>query len=77
MHVSPSKRPKAHNDLSFGSRAGKIREKGKDGAERVVGEREVTFAPGKKKKKAVVELQKPDRRKDERRSASGNVMRGM
>jgi len=75
MHVVLSKKPQKAKDRSFGSRA----ERGKTTkpqTARVVGEREITFAPEKKVKPQRAEV--VGVRKDKgRRSASGNVLRSM
>ncbi|KAF2680899.1 WD40 repeat-like protein [Lentithecium fluviatile CBS 122367] len=68
-------------DKTFGSRVSKLKERkalGAGGTTTVVGEREISFLPEKKSKKRVDDAQgqRHDRKKD-RRSASGNVFRGM
>ena len=75
MHVSSSKRPSQTRDRSFGSRA--ERSKGtKLNTSKVVGEREITFAPERKSKTEKVDS--TEKRRDKgRRSASGNVFRSM
>lgn len=77
MRVTSSKKPQQARDLSFGSRA-KQSKPAKTNASMVVGEREITFAPGRKKKAQKVENTRTDQRRDKgRRSASGNVFRNM
>lgn len=75
MRVTSSKRPQQAKDRSFGSRPERNKT-GKTSVSRVVGEREITFAPEKKSKVAKVEPAE-GRRDKERRSASGNVFRSM
>ena len=81
MRVSSSKTPRTNRDQSFGSRIEKVRDRLHNGSgkgENVVGARQITVEPERRKKKQVVEVQRVDRRKDkDRRSASGNVMRGL
>lgn len=77
MRVTSSKKPQQARDLSFGSRA-KQSKPAKTNASTVVGEREITFAPGRKNKAQKVEHRGADQRRDKgRRSASGNVLRNM
>lgn len=77
MRVTSSKKPQQARDLSFGSRA-KQSKRAKTNASTVVGEREITFAPERKKKAQKVENTRTDQRRDKgRRSASGNVFRNM
>ena len=79
MQVTSSKKPQQAKDRSFGSRAERSKA-AKPSVGRVVGEREITFAPEKKQKKGQVpELPSGNRREKEkgRRSASGNVFRSM
>lgn len=78
MVVTSSKRPMAPRDRSFGSRAVKPN-KEKSKFERVVGVREVTFAPRKMTKHQNPDQgpKAPKRDRDSRRSASGNVMRNL
>ena len=77
MRVTSSKGGKPAKDRTFGSRAERIRAQ-KGGVLSAGGEREITFAPERKRKAPRVERQKPDQRRDkERRSASGNVFRNM
>ena len=75
MRVTSSKRPQLSRDRSFGSRV-KQSVLTKANTSTVVGEREITFAPEKKKKAQMGERIERDRRRDKgRRSASGNVFR--
>lgn len=75
MRITSSYKPQQAKDRSFGSRAERNKS-AKTSISRVVGEREITFAPGKKMKLAKVEPR--DGRRDKgRRSASGNVFRSM
>lgn len=77
MRVTSSKKPQQVRDRSFGSRAEQSRST-KTYTSTVVGEREITFAPEKKRKSQKVEDSGADRRRDKgRRSASGNVFRNM
>ncbi|MCJ1294130.1 hypothetical protein MMC34_005687 [Xylographa carneopallida] len=75
MHATSSRKPTQSRDTSFGSRV--VRNKKSEGAKgALVGEREITFAPERKNQASKVV--RSDRRKDEgRRSASGNVFRGL
>ncbi len=75
MHISSSKKPQQTRDRSFGSRAERVKgSRGSTGT--VVGEREITFAPEKKRK--VQEVGRTEKRQNkERRSASGNVFRSL
>ncbi|KAI4170691.1 MAG: hypothetical protein LQ343_004790 [Gyalolechia ehrenbergii] len=74
--ISSSKDPRRRNDRSFGDRAERTTAS-KPSTGTVVGEREITFAP-ERKKKGASRTEKPERRKTEgRRSASGNVFRNM
>lgn len=77
MHVTSSKKPLQVKDRSFGSRAERSKSV-KTSTSRIVGEREITFAP---EKRNMVNKAAPggvDRRRDKgRRSASGNVFRNM
>lgn len=75
MHVTSSKKPQQAKDRSFGSRAERSKAV-KPSTTRVVGEREITFAPEKKGKVPKVE-RTGERRDKGRRSASGNVFRNM
>lgn len=84
MIVSSSNRkPQGSRDRSFGSRATSLKEKKASfsgGARGVVGEKEITFAPTKRKEAGRVGEENTKKqwhdRKD-RRSASGNVFRRM
>ena len=75
MHVKSSRRPQQVKDRSFGSRAERSKAV-KPRIARVVGEREITFAPEVKKKPPKFETSGRRSGKD-RRSASGNVLRNM
>ena len=77
MRVTSSKKPQQSRDRSFGSRAHQTKST-KTNTGTVVGEREITFAPERKKKPQKVENTGTDRRRDKgRRSASGNVFRNI
>ena len=77
MQITSSKRPQQARDRSFGSRAERSKST-RTSTSTVVGEREITFAPERKKKAPKVENAGTDRRRDKgRRSASGNVFRSM
>ena len=77
MRVTSSKKPQQARDRSFGSRAERSKST-KTNTSTVVGEREITFAPERKKKAQKVENTGADKRRDKgRRSASGNVFRNM
>ena len=77
MRVTSSKKPQQIRDRSFGSRAERNRST-KTNSGTIVGEREITFAPEKKKKMKKMKNAGTDRRRDEgRRSASGNVFRNI
>jgi ribosome biogenesis protein ENP2 len=84
MTISSSTSRKAgpSRDKSFGSRVSKLKDRRAPrsaGNSTVVGEREISFVPAKKEKKKRgddAQGEKHDRGK-ERRSASGNVFRGM
>lgn len=79
IRVSSSRAPQRAKDRTFGDRAERVKvSRPSSGA--VVGEREITFAPERKgKAKAAREGDKPEvrRKKEGRRSASGNVFRKM
>ena len=76
MKVVSTSNSRPERDRSFGSRVIKPK-KEKSQFSRVVGERELTFAPERKKKhKPPAERSEPKAHKD-RRSASGNVFRKM
>ncbi|KAL9588926.1 MAG: hypothetical protein Q9203_002280 [Teloschistes exilis] len=76
VQISSSRAPHRTKDRSFGDRADRVKvDRPSTGT--VVGEREITFAPERKGKKAA-NAEKPPRKKTEgRRSASGNVFRQM
>ena len=77
MRVTSSKKPQQARDRSFGSRAERSKSV-RTNTSTVVGEREITFAPERKKKTQKVENTGIDKRRDKgRRSASGNVFRNM
>ncbi|CAD6578868.1 MAG: hypothetical protein ASARMPREDX12_009000 [Alectoria sarmentosa] len=77
MRVTSSRKPQQARDRSFGSRTERSKPT-KTKTSTVVGEREITFAPERKKKAQKVETTGADRRRDKgRRSASGNVFRNM
>ncbi|KAL9025502.1 MAG: hypothetical protein Q9196_005687 [Gyalolechia fulgens] len=74
VRVSSSKDPRRTKDRSFGDRAERTKAS-KPATTTVVGEREITFAP-ERKKRAPSRTEKPEKRKTAgRRSASGNVFR--
>lgn len=77
---SSNKKPQRSHDKTFASRVSKLKDSRAQTSSNtiVVGEREITFAPSRKQKSAAEESGKGQRhdRKD-RRSASGNVFRGM
>ncbi|KAL8647784.1 MAG: hypothetical protein Q9226_006288 [Calogaya cf. arnoldii] len=76
IHVSSSKAPQRAKDRSFGDRAERVKvSRPSSGA--IVGEREITFAPERKGKKAAQDVERPlpRKRNEGRRSASGNVFR--
>ena len=86
MEVSSSKKPAKIRDLPFGERIAKSSQRGSRDqlSSAVVGEKQISFAPEKKTKKRHDDEsnqdkgRKRDRQRDkERRSASGNVFRGM
>lgn len=77
MRVTSSKKPQQERDRSFGSRAEHTKST-RTNTSTVVGEREITFVPERKKK--VRNSEKPGagiRRDKGRRSASGNVFRNI
>ena len=77
MRVTSSKKPQPSQDRSFGSRV-KQSNSTRTNTSTVVGEREITFAPERKKKAQKEERIETDRRRDKgRRSASGNVFRNI
>jgi ribosome biogenesis protein ENP2 len=78
---STTNRKPGRSEKTFGSRVSKLKDRrapGVGSTTTVVGEREISFMPEKKSKKKVdaSQGQRHDRSK-ERRSASGNVFRGM
>ena len=79
MHITSSKKPQQARDRSFGSRTERTKVP-KTATASVVGEREITFAPERKKKqrdqapKVDIADRKPNKG---RRSASGNVFRNL
>ncbi|KAL8723281.1 MAG: hypothetical protein Q9225_000403 [Loekoesia sp. 1 TL-2023] len=76
IRVSSSKAPQRVKDRSFGDRAERVKNT-KPSSGTVVGEREITFAPERKRKEPS-RTEKPEKQKNEgRRSASGNVFRNM
>ncbi len=78
MRVTSSKKPQQARDRSFGSRAERSKSTKTNTTSTVVGEREITFAPERKRKAQKVENTEVDRRRDKgRRSASGNVFRNI
>lgn len=77
MHTTSTKKPEQTKHRSFGSRAERSKVV-KPQVKRVVGEREITFAPEKKGKPQKLEPTASPRDKyNGRRSASGNVLRNM
>ncbi|MCJ1282307.1 hypothetical protein MMC26_001630 [Xylographa opegraphella] len=75
MVVTSSRKPMQSRDISFGSRV--VRNKRSEGTTRaVVGERQITFAPERKSQAQKV-VPSDQRRDNNRRSASGNVFRGL
>ncbi|KAL8786123.1 MAG: hypothetical protein Q9213_002989 [Squamulea squamosa] len=77
IRVSSSKTPQRAKDRTFGDRAEKVKSQ-RPASGAVVGEREITFAPERKKKKQQDGEKQAARRKTEgRRSASGNVFRNL
>lgn len=79
MIVSSSKKPLSSQDRSFASRAKQKKHTKPTAVRTVGGEREITFMPEKKRKAQAVEEKKDSnqRRDKGRRSASGNVFRGL
>ena len=75
IQISSSSKPRQAKDRSFGSRAEKSKAS-KPPISRVVGEREITFAPNRKDMASKTES-KGNRSDKGRRSASGNVFRSM
>ena len=77
MRVMSSKQPQQSRDRTFGSRV-KQSKPTKINTSTVVGEREITFAPERRKKAQEAENTGIDKRRDKgRRSASGNVFRSI
>ena len=77
MRVTSSRKPQQARDRSFRSRAERSRA-AKPQTARVVGEREITFAPERREKEKARKMEPAQPRRDkERRSASGNVLRSM
>ncbi|MCJ1279686.1 hypothetical protein MMC21_007510 [Puttea exsequens] len=80
---TPYRKPQQAKDRTFGSRATREKVSKPSSRARIVGEREITFAPERKGKvrrgEAVAEQQRETKRRDQvgRRSASGNVFRSM
>lgn len=79
MRVSSSKKPLSSQDRSFASRAKQQKHTKTTAVRTIGGEREITFVPEKKRKVQAVEEKKDgnQRRDNGRRSASGNVFRGL
>lgn len=79
MIVSSSKKPLSSQDRSFASRAKQQKHTKTTAVRTVGGEREITFVPEKKRQAQAVEEKKDgnQRREKGRRSASGNVFRGL
>ena len=80
MIVSSSKKPLSSQDRSFASRAKQQKHTKTTAVRTIGGEREITFVPEKKRQAQAVEEKKDgnQRRRDKgRRSASGNVFRGL
>ncbi|KAL8877298.1 MAG: hypothetical protein Q9192_008701 [Flavoplaca navasiana] len=79
IRVSSSRAPQRMKDRTFGDRAERVKVS-RPSAGAVVGEREITFAPERKGKgRGPREGNKPEvrRKKEGRRSASGNVFRNL
>ena len=77
MRVTSSKKPQQERDRSFGSRSEHSKST-RTNTNTVVGEREITFVPERKKKVQKLEKSGVDTRRDKgRRSASGNVFRNI
>lgn len=78
---STTKKSGPSRDKTFGSRVSKLKDRkptASASTTTVVGEREITFAPERKQKKAPDAGQRHDRKREkDRRSASNNVFRGM
>lgn len=79
MIVSSSKKPLSSQDRSFASRVKQQKQIKTTAVRTIGGEREITFMPEKKRKALAVEEKKDtnQRRDKGRRSASGNVFRGL
>lgn len=79
MIVSSSKKPLSSQDRSFASRAKQQKHTKTTAVRTIGGEREITFVPEKKRQAQAVEEKKDgnQRRDKGRRSASGNVFRGL
>lgn len=79
MIVSSSKKPLSSRDRSFASRVKQQKHTKTTAVRTIGGEREITFIPEKKRKALAVEEKKDNnqRRDKDRRSASGNVFRGL
>lgn len=79
MIVSSSKKPLSSQDRSFASRVKQQKHTKMTAVRTIGGEREMTFMPEKKSKALAVEEKKDtnQRRDKGRRSASGNVFRGL
>lgn len=79
MIVSCSKKPLSSQDRSFASRAKQQKHTKTTAVRTIGGEREITFVPEKKRQAQAVEEKKDgnQRRDKGRRSASGNVFRGL
>lgn len=79
MIVSSSKKPLSSQDRSFASRAKQQKHTKTTAVRTIGGEREITFVPEKKRQAQAVEEKKDgnQRRDKGRRSASGNVIRGL
>lgn len=79
MIVSSSKKPLSSQDRSFASRAKQQKHTKTTAVRTIGGEREITFVPEKKRPAQAVEEKKDgnQRRDKGRRSASGNVFRGL
>ncbi|KAL9608021.1 MAG: hypothetical protein Q9204_009270, partial [Flavoplaca sp. TL-2023a] len=79
IRISSSRAPQRAKDRTFGDRAERVKAP-RPSAGAVVGEREITFAPERKGKgRGAREGDKPEmrRKKEGRRSASGNVLRNL
>ncbi|KAF2713874.1 WD40 repeat-like protein [Pleomassaria siparia CBS 279.74] len=76
---SSNKKPQRSQDKTFGSRVSRLKDSKAHTSSNtiVVGEREITFAPSRKQKPTSEESKGPRHERKDRRSASGNVFRGM